>query len=644
MIGALALGGAGVLGAGSLVPLHRHGIRLGLALQSGGVAILGVAGAVALFEPARAGGAFRSTIEPAFGIDPLTGFFLLALGLVAAPAMVFADGYLAGHREARPVAVLGGVFLLSLAGVVCARDIVTFLVFWELMTLIPAAAILVGRRDRKVRRDVFAYVGITHLGGVGVWLALIALYQQGAIGGAPLVGGGLQAFVILAALVGFGTKAGIMPAHPWLPRAHPAAPSHISAVMSALMIKVALYGLIRVSFEWLDPAPGWFGALLLALGGLSAVGGVLYALFQHELKRLLAFHSIENVGIIVMGLGAALLFRADGLDAWGAIAFAAALLHTLNHAVFKALLFLAAGAFERAVHSLELDRLGGLLRRMPWTGGAFLVGAMAISGLPPLNGFASEWLTLQALLHLATLGGLGTGLGGLVATTALAVTAALAVFCFVKVVGLVLLGRPRRPACAEAVEAPWSMRAAVLVLAGVCVALGVVPGLLLPELVALGGGSLQRGTGLDIPLTGSVGTLAITLLIAVLIAARVYLRGHRPAAAPTAQWACGQRVEPALDWMSAGFTKPLRLILETALRPTRSIVVRRRQGIVLGVEYAGSVPHLFETAFYRPVIRLSLAVAAQARRLQSGSLRLYVLALVALVCGVLALARIGALG
>ena len=231
-----------------------------------------------------------------------------------------------------------------------------------------------------------------------------------------------------------------MPLHVWLPRAHPIAPAPVSALMSGVMIKVAVYALVRVLVEWVGILPLWFGLLVLATGALSSVGGVLYACFQHDLKRLLALHSIENIGIIVLGLGACLVLRARGAELWAAFALAAALLHTLNHAVFKALLFLAAGAFERTVGALEIDRLGGLFRRMPWTGGAFLIGAIAIAGLPPLNGFASEWLTLQALLHLPAYGRVGDGTAGAVALAALAATAALAVFCFVKVVGLVLLG------------------------------------------------------------------------------------------------------------------------------------------------------------------------------------------------------------
>ena len=211
------------------------------------------------------------------------------------------------------------------------------------MTLLPASVILVVRQDERARRDVFAYLAITHLGGIGVWASMLVLAGHGALGGAPLHGGGLRALVAVAAIVGFGTKAGAMPLHSWLPRAHPLAPANVSALMSGVMIKLALYGLIRVLFSWAAPVPLWVGLSLLAIGALSAVGGVLYALFQHELKRLLAFHSIENVGIIVLGLGASLVFASIGRWQWSAIAFAAALLHTLNHAVFKALLFLGAG-------------------------------------------------------------------------------------------------------------------------------------------------------------------------------------------------------------------------------------------------------------------------------------------------------------
>jgi hydrogenase-4 component B len=370
---------------------------------------------------------------------------------------------------------------------------------------------------------------------------------------------------------------------------------------------------------------------------------VVYALFQHDLKRLLALHSIENVGIIVLGIGACLILRERGAGAWAAFALGAALLHTLNHAVFKALLFLGAGAFERAVGSLELDRLGGLLRRMPWTGSAFLVGALAIAGLPPLNGFASEWLTLQALLHVPSYGGVGSGVAGAIALAALAATAALALFCFVKVIGLVLLGPPRRTP--EAVEAPIAMRAAVGSLACACVVLGVAPGLLFGSLVGLAPWAAPAPTrvGLQLPGTGSLPTAGIALALVLLTAGLLLLRGSR-SAAPAPTWACGQAVEPRLNWTSAGFTKPLRLMLEVVLRPQREIVVRVEGGVVQDVSYRGHVPHLIDDHVYRPATRFALAAAVHARRLQSGRLGTYVAYLIGLVVVLLAAARVGAIG
>ena len=423
-----------------------------------------------------------------------------------------------------------------------------------------------------------------------------------------------------------------MPLHVWLPRAHPIAPAPVSALMSGVMIKVAIYGLVRVLVDWVGVLPVWFGVLVLAVGALSAVGGVVYALFQHDLKRLLAMHSIENIGIIVLGIGACLVLRARGADAWAAFALAAALLHTLNHAVFKALLFLGAGAFERAVGSLELDRLGGLLRRMPWTGGAFLVGAMAIAGLPPLNGFASEWLTLQALLHVPAYGHVADGTAGAIALAALAATAALAVFCFVKVVGLVLLGPPRAKADAAAVEPGWSMRGAVVFLALACVVLGAAPGVLFGVLAGLAPWVANASTalGLQLPGTGSLPTSGIALALVGLTAAFVLLRGRRRAA-PAPTWACGQPLGRELNWTSAGFTKPLRLVLEFVLRPEREIDVVTERGVVQTVSYSGRVPHLIDERLYGPLARISLTGARRARRLQSGSIGTYAAYLIALV-------------
>jgi hydrogenase-4 component B len=650
LIGAVAVGGAAVVALGGLIAAIPRRVGAGVAIQAAGGSLLGAAGAWALFAGRSAGAAFHSGIGPALGLDPLSGFFMLVLAITAVPALVFARGYLATSPAARSGGALAALFVLALAGVLVARDVTTFLAAWELMTLIPAAAILAARRDAAVRGAVFAYLGITHLGGTGVWVALLMLARYGAVGDPAALaahGAGVQAAVAIAALIGFGTKAGVIPLHTWLPRAHPVAPAHLSAVMSGVMIKVALYGLIRVEFEWLGGTPAWLGITLLAIGAISALGGVLWALVQHDLKRLLAFHSIENVGIIVLALGASFLFTRAGAREWAAIAFAAALLHVANHAIFKSLLFLGAGAFERAVGSLELDHLGGLLRRMPWTGGAFLVGSMAIAGLPPLNGFASEWLTLQSLLHLAFDHPLGIGLASALALAGLAATAALALLCFAKVVGLVLLGPPRRDACASATDGPVSMRAGMAALAALCVVLGLVPGLVLPALAELApagdASALSRHPGLQIPGTGSLPTLAVAFALVTLTAVLVRGRGTRDIA-PAPTWACGQPVVPALNYTSAGFTKPLRLVLESVLRPRRELEVVEGGGLVQRVTYASEVPSLAERALYDPAIRAGLRVAAFTRRLQTGNVRTYALYLLALVLALLALARTGALG
>ena len=634
---------------GVIVTLFRGQWRRGLALQAAGAAMFTIAGFASLATGRAVGAAFTSQLTPRLGVDRLSGVFLATLGLVAAPALAYSSRYLDGSRRARAVGALTGAFVLAMAGLLSARDAITFLGSWELMSLLPAVIILLHRNaDAESRRSVFIYVAITHLGGVGTWVAVLLLAHAGAFGTAGVVppGSALQVGIALAALVGMGSKAGVVPLHAWLPRAHPLAPAPVSALMSGVMIKLAVYAMIRVFVDWLGVLPTWFGVLVLAVGAVSAVGGVTYALFQHELKRLLALHSIENIGIIVLGLGACLVLHTHGDDVWAELALAAALLHTVNHAVFKALLFLGAGSIERSVGSLELNQLGGLLRRMPWTGAAFFVGAMAIAGLPPLNGFASEWLTLQALLHVAMSGHVGDGAAGAMAVAALGATAALAVFCFVKVVGLVLLGRPRRAHARDALEVAAPMRTAVVVLAGACIVLGLAPGLLVSRLVAIAPWSTGDATvraGLYVPSTGSLPTVGIAVALVAVTLVLTLLRGrHTARVAPT--WVCGQPVVPQLQWSSAGFTKPLRLVLEVVLRPRREIDVHMHGGVVTEVAYQGEVPNLIDERIYRPVARWSLAGAAYARRLQSGSLGMYVGYLIGLVIVVLAAGRIGWLG
>ena len=640
--------GVAAVAAGGLLALVRRSFAVGVGLVALGCALLAVGGLWALVAGQVAGSGFTSAFDPRIGADPLSGLFLGALGVCGAAVFVFAARYLEPSGRGRAIASLTGVFVLVQALVLVARDPLTFLVAWEAMTLVPAAVILVGRADAGARRTVFVYVALTHLAGAGTWVAVLLLAREGAIGDPTVMstGSGVQVAVALAALVGMGAKAGLMPLHVWLPLAHPIAPAPVSALMSGVMLKIAIYGLVRVLVEWLGVLPSWLGVLVLGLGAVSAVGGITYAVFEDELKRLLAFSSIENVGIIVLGLGACLVLRARGADAWAAVALAAALLHAVNHALFKSLLFLGSGSFEKAVGSLELDRLGGLIRRMPWTAGAFLVGLVAIAGMPLLNGFASEWVTLQGLLRLPQYGGVADGTAGALALAVLAATAGLAVLCFVKVVGLVLLGPARRETVAAATEVPVPMRAAVVGLAAGCVLLGLAPGLLFGSLVALAPWEVAETpttVGIELPGTGSLPTGGLALALVALVAVLVVLRG-RSVAVPSPTWVCGQRVERSLGWTGAGFTKPMRLVLERVLRPEREIVVRAEGGVVQEVVYEGRVPHLVEERLYRPAMGLALWGAQHARRTQSGRLGAYVGYLIALVLVVLAAAKLGVIG
>lgn len=630
---------------GALAAWRRAWVTGALTLQIvGGACMAG--GAIAILVTGQSiGEGFHNSLSPAFGVDGLSAFFVAVIGLTSIPALIYATDTLPQNDHARPLTILSGLFLLALIGVLAARDAISFLAFWELLTVIPAAAILVARPDAEARRAVFIYIALTHVAGVGVWVAMLVLAQNGALGGA-LEASQTRNLVMNAALIGFGAKAGLMPLHSWLIRAHPLAPAHISALMSGVMIKVALYGLIRVLFEWTAPAPLWIGLVVLVVGAISALGGVLYALVQRELKRLLAFSSIENVGIIALALGAALVLNHEGESYWGAIAFAAALLHIANHAAFKSLLFLGAGSIGHAVGALDLDRLGGLLKRMPRTGWPFLIGCTAIAGVPPLNGFVSEWLTLQALLHVGYSEGDGISVAGALTASALAATAAISLYCFVKVAGMVLLGPPRTPAVATAMEQSGKRWFPLALLAGVCVVLGAVPALLLPTLVALAPGTttLHADVNLSLPGTGSLPTLILLVTIGALalLGMRITRTGRRQARTPA--WAGGQIIERSLDWSSASFTKPMLLVMQGVFRPKRELTIVEQPGLVQEIEYSSNVPHLFDTMIYAPLHGAAMRTAKLARRTQSGSVRTYIGYLLGLVIGMLAMVRLGLIG
>ena len=422
-------------------------------------------------------------------LDLLSGYFLVVVGLLASFVSIYSIGYVKGFLGLRSVTSLVVFYALFLAGmflVVLADDALFFLIAWEMMA--AASYFLVLFEDEKVenRRAAFLYLVVAHVGAIAILLSFGVMaglatgfkgfegYTFDAMRETELPAGWATVAFLLA-FFGFAAKAGVVPLHVWLPEAHPVAPSNVSALMSGVMLKTAIYGIVRVVFDLIGDFPWWWGALVLVFGLVSSVMGVLYALMQHDLKRLLAYHSVENIGIILIGIGLAMIFTSFNMSLLAALALIAGLYHTLNHAMFKGLLFMGAGSVLHATHERNMEEMGGLIRFMPWTSVLFLIGCVSISALPPFNGFVSEWLTYQAFLLSPALPSPLLNLLIPLGAALLALTSALAAACFVKAFGVTFLGHQRGHHHGMVHEAGWSMRIGMLLAALTCLGLGVLP-------------------------------------------------------------------------------------------------------------------------------------------------------------------------
>jgi hydrogenase-4 component B len=453
----------------------------------------------------------------AVGLDALSAFFLVPVFLVGGLGPLYGLGYWPQRRHpsnGRKLRLFWGLLVAGMALLVISRHALIFLLGWEFMAL--SAFFLVATEDHRAesRQASWIYLIATHVGTLTLF-GLFALWRHatGSYALLPVARDALSLgtlhLLFFLALLGFGLKAGAMPLHFWLPGAHASAPCHVSAMLSGVVLKMGIYGLVR----WLSllPAPpaAW-GSIILALGAASGLLGVVFALGQHDLKRLLAYHSVENVGIILMGLGVALLGRSSGHPEWIALGLAGCLLHVWNHSFFKSLLFLCAGAVVHATGTRQIDRLGGLAKAMPWTAACFLTGSVAICGLPPLNGFVSEWFVYLGLFKSALTGGTAATIG----VPVLAMVGALAVACFVKVYGTVFLGEPRTRGSARAHEAPLAMRLPMLALAATCALIGLAPALAAPALDATAACWLTDTGAAAAPLA-SVAPLGLLSILAV---------------------------------------------------------------------------------------------------------------------------------
>jgi formate hydrogenlyase subunit 3/multisubunit Na+/H+ antiporter MnhD subunit len=554
---------------------------------------LGAIGLESLFAPAA------STAELPLGvpwlgmhfrIDALAAFFIIVVNLGGATASLFALGY--GSHEKTPERVLPfyPMYLAAMNLVVLADDAFSFLVSWEFMSLTSWALVISHHRHRENMRAGYIYLLMASFGTLALLLAFGLLagsngnYVFDAIR-ATHPATALSAMVLALALVGAGSKAGIVPLHAWLPLAHPAAPSHVSALMSGVMTKVAVYGFVRIVFDLLGPPAWWWSMAVLAAGGITAVMGVLYALMQHDLKRLLAYHTVENIGIIYIGLGLALAFKAQGMAVAAALALTAGLFHIFNHSVFKSLLFFGAGSVLNATGERDMEHLGGLIHRMPQTAFVFLVGCVAISALPPLNGFVSEWLTFQAILLSPQLPSWGLKLLVPAVGALLALSAALAAACFVKAFGVTFLGRPRTPAAADARETDSNSLAAMFVLAALCFVAGILPGIFIDALApvthALVGVSMPSQSGLDwltvVPIAESRSSyngllVFIFVTLSGSIAAFVIHRLASDKLRRAPAWDCGYPdPSPVTQYTASSFAQPIRRVYGTAVFRAREI-------------------------------------------------------------------------
>jgi formate hydrogenlyase subunit 3/multisubunit Na+/H+ antiporter MnhD subunit len=634
-------------------------------------ALCGAGGLTAGAAVLAGGGSFTAWLPevlPLSGVrlelDALGAVFVVATGLVAVPASIYAIGYCSDGLDGRTTQAVFPVFVWALLMVPVAASVSTFLVFWELMAVSSLVLVVAEHRHNLAVRSAGLWYGaMTQLGFVAILLALLLVASGGGDSFAALRAGSgglseaMRSTVFIAGLVGFGSKAGAVPLHVWLPRAHPEAPSHVSALLSGAMVKLGVYGIVRLGWDLLGGGPAWWGVVVLAVGAVSALFGILHALMASDLKRLLAYSTTENVGLILVGVGAGGLFSATGSRPLAAAAFAAALLLVVNHAVFKGLLFLGAGAVLRTTGLRDLDRLGGLVHRMPVTAATFAVGAFAVAALPPLNGFVSEWLLLQALVHSLPSSTATVAVTMPLAVAAVALTGGLAVATFVKAFGTGFLALPRSEEAERAREVPRPMRVGLVLLAAACVVLGVVPSWFgAPLSRAVGVLAPLRGQhrlwapGLELELAGvqsdlSPLLLALGLTGAVVVVAAVAARlGRRAGTVRGAEtWGCGRSVQTArMEYTATSFAEPLQRVFDDVVRPDLDVDVSHRaesRYYVDTVRYRRGVRDGFESWVYRPVVMALRGWGELARHVQGGSIHLYLTYVMVALLAVLVVAR-----
>lgn len=603
-----------------------------------------------------------------FYVDKLSAFFILIISITGLAVSVYSTGYVTEYFGKKNIGYLGflyNIFMLSMILVVSANNAVMFLIVWELMSIISYLLVMYEHEKKETRKAGFIYIVMTHFGtGFIILSFLILASSTGSFNFETFRGIGgtlpphLKDLAFIFALIGFGTKAGIVPLHIWLPYAHPAAPSNVSALMSGVMIKTAIFMLIRVFFDFLGAGVAWWGIIVLITASISALLGVMYALMEHDMKRLLAYHSVENIGIILIGVGVSMIFMASGHPDLAAFGLISGLYHTINHAVFKSLLFMGAGSIVFSTHTRNIEEYGGLIKKMPWTALFFLIGAISISALPPFNGFVSEWLTFQAQLLSINLSDNITKILVLFSGAGLALTSALAAACFVKAFGVSFLALPRSSHSEHSKEVPVSMLIGMFLLSSMCIVLGVMPFYFIKIIdsisAPLAGVSIisRMNFGYSIATISSstpatISTIWIAILVFVILPLPVimYLLLSRTPTAKYETWGCGQPVSTGRnEYTATAFSKPIRMWLGGIFRPHREIQTMYSDSPFFKqkVIFESDIEPIFEKYLFYPVTWVVVTLSRFMRIIQTGYIQTYLLYI--LITLVIALIYVGSGG
>lgn len=582
-------------------------------------------------------------------IDKLSAFFVATLSILVLAVSIYSIGYISHYYGKRNVGLFNFLysgFIFSMLVVIVSANAVLFLIAWEAMAVVSYLLVVFESEQEENQNAGLLYIVMTHIGTAFLMIAFMMMFSYtksfDMFGNSEAIPAFSKNLMFIFFLIGFGVKAGVVPVHIWLPYAHPAAPSNVSALMSGIMIKTAIYGLIRFLLCYLNIEHTWWGVVILCIGIVSAVLGVAYALMEHNIKRLLAFHSVENIGIIFIGLGVCFIAFAQNNEFLGGLALTASLLHTFNHTLFKGGLFLGAGSIQYSTHTKNIEKLGGLIKNMPITAVLVLCFSLAICAIVPFNGFVSEWLTYQSLISIIIPGQMGINILSILSIAALGMAGALATACFVKLFGISFLGRPRSDCSLNAQEVPVTMNIGLGILAALCLIIGLFPFLFLRiidkvvfSLIGTTISSELQG-GLLIPyyplnVSGnSISPVEILIaLVVVILSALIIIRliGGKYIERKYGTWDCGfETLNSRMQYSATGFTKPLRIVLKFLYRPGSELKIEEGASSYFptSIKYSVWTEPIFEKYFYGPLLKMVKIFSLKIKiSVQTGSTHAY---------------------